>query len=97
MPNMAGHARRRVGWRSVSEIPRLKSLARQAAAESGETLTDAIAHALEKRLERLIERPTTTDAAKENVEISLRCRPLPDRGRRGADEIPGYDERALPR
>lgn len=76
--------------------PRAEKLARQVAAESGENLTEAIIHALEERLERLIGRCTATDVAEEIMKISLRCRSLPDRDRRGADEILGYDERGLP-
>ncbi|MGA2403454.1 MAG: type II toxin-antitoxin system VapB family antitoxin [Syntrophobacteraceae bacterium] len=75
---------------------RAEKLARQVAAETGETLTEAITLALEERLERLKGRRTAADVAEEIMKISLRCRELPELDRRGADEILGYDERGLP-
>jgi antitoxin VapB len=75
---------------------RADKLARQVAAESGESLTEAIIHALEERLERLKGRRTTTDVAEEIMRISLRCRALPEIDPRSADEILGYEERGLP-
>ncbi|MEM5787541.1 MAG: type II toxin-antitoxin system VapB family antitoxin [Syntrophobacteraceae bacterium] len=77
--------------------PRAEKLARQIAAESGESLTEVIIHALEDRLQRLKGRRTATDVAEEIIKISRRCRALPDKDHRGADEILGYDERGLPR
>jgi antitoxin VapB len=77
--------------------PRAEKLARQIAAESGESLTEVIIHALEDRLQRLKGRLTAADVAEEIIKISLRCRALPDRDRRSADEILDYDERGLPR
>ena len=76
--------------------PRAEKLARQIAAESGESLTEAIIHALEERLQRLKGRRTATEVAEEIIKISQRCRALPDKDQRGADEILGYDERGLP-
>ena len=76
--------------------PRAEKLARQIAAESGESLTEAIIHALEERLERLTGRRTTTDVTEEIIKISLRCRALPEKDRRSIDEILDYDERGLP-
>jgi antitoxin VapB len=76
--------------------PRAEKLARQVAAESGESLTEAIIHALEERLERLKGRRTTTDVAGEIMKISLRCRALPEMNERSADEILDYDERGIP-
>jgi antitoxin VapB len=67
--------------------PRAEKLARQFAAESGESLTEAIIHALEERLERLKRRRTTTDFAKEIMKISLRCRALPGKNQRTAREL----------
>jgi antitoxin VapB len=77
--------------------PRAEKLARQVAAKSGENLTEAIIHALEERLARLTGRGAATDVAEEIMKISLRCRALPDRDRRSADEILDYDENGLPR
>ena len=76
--------------------PRAEKLARQVAAESGESLTQAIIHALEDRLERLKGRRTTADIAEEIMKISLRCRALPEEDQRAPDEILGYDDRGLP-
>ena len=76
--------------------PQAEKLAREVAAESGESLTEAIIHALEERLERLKGRRTTTDVAEEIMKISLRCRALPEKDQRSADEILGYDERGIP-
>ena len=53
--------------------PRAEKLARQVAAESKESLTQAIIHALEERLERLKGRRTATDVAEEIMKISLRA------------------------
>ena len=77
--------------------PRAEKLARQVAAESGENLTEAIIHALEERLARLTGRGAATEVADEIMKISLRCRALPDRDRRSADDILDYDEKGLPR
>ena len=76
--------------------PRAEKLARQVADETGESLTEAIIQALDERLERLKERRTTTDVAEEIMKISLRCRALPEKDQRSAEEILGYDERGLP-
>lgn len=76
---------------------RAEKLAREVAAESGESLTDAIIHALEDRLKRLKGRRTATDVAEEIMKISLRCRALPEKDQRSADEILGYDEGGIPR
>jgi antitoxin VapB len=70
-----------------------EKLARQVAAEAGESLTDAIIHALEERLERLKGRRTVPDLAEGLMTISRRCRSLPDLDDRRADEILGYDEK----
>ena len=72
--------------------PKAEKLAREVAAESGENITEAIIHALEERLMRLKGRRSTTEIADEIMKISIRCRTLPERDRRGPDEILGYDE-----
>jgi len=76
--------------------PQAEKLAREVAAESKESLTRVIIHALEERLERLKGRRTATDVAEEIMKISLRCRALPEKDRRSPDEILGYDDRGLP-
>jgi antitoxin VapB len=71
---------------------RAEQLARQVAVETGESLTDAIVHALEERLERLEGRQSVPDLTEALMTISRRCRSLPDLDDRSADEILGYDE-----
>lgn len=70
-----------------------EKLARQVAAEAGESLTDAIIHALEERLERLKGRRSVPDLTEALMTISRRCGSLPDLDDRSADEILGYDEK----
>ena len=73
--------------------PEVEHLARTVAAESGESLTDAVRHSLEERLERIRgsrRAPTTFEFI---MEISQRCAELPDRDDRSAEEILGYDAR----
>ena len=69
--------------------PKAEKLAREVAAETGENVTEAIIHALEERLIRLKGRRSTTEIADEIMKISIRCRTLPEVGRRGANEILG--------
>ena len=73
-----------------------EKLAREIAAESGETITQAITRALEERLERIRGRSTTTDLVEEMLKISKRCSEIPDRDQRSADEILGYDTAGIP-
>jgi antitoxin VapB len=68
-------------------------LARQLADETGESLTDAIIHSLEERLERLKGRRSAPDLAEALAAISRRCSSLPDLDTRSTDEILGYDEK----
>jgi len=74
-----------------------EKLARAVAATTGETLTDAIIHALQERLERVEGRRCPSDLAQELLTISRRCSALPDYDVRPADEILGYDETGAPR
>lgn len=77
--------------------PRAEKLAREVAAESGESITEAIIHALEERLVRLKGRRSTTEVAAEIMKISIRCRALPEKDWRESDEILGYDEMGVPK
>lgn len=72
---------------------RAERLARQVSAEAGESLTDAIIHSLEERLERLKGRKSAPDLAESLMAISRRSSALPDLDTRQADEILGYDEK----
>ena len=71
---------------------RAEKPARQVAAEAGESLTEAIIHSLEERLERLKGRRSTPDLAETLMAIGRRCSSLPDLDTREADEILGYDK-----
>jgi antitoxin VapB len=73
-----------------------EKLARELAAESGETITQAITHALEERMERLRGRSSTTDVVEEILKISKRCRTIPDQDQRSADEILNYGPTGAP-
>ena len=73
-----------------------EKLARELAAESGETITRAITQALEERLERLRGRSTTTDMVEDIIRISKRCREIPDEAKRSVDDILGYDSVGVP-
>jgi antitoxin VapB len=53
-------------------------LARQVATPSGETIAQAIIHALKERLERMRGRRTAGDMVAEILKISKRCSQLPD-------------------
>lgn len=70
-----------------------EKLARQVAAETGESLTEAVIHSLEERLERLKGRRSAPDLAETLIAIGRRCSSLPDLDTRNADEILGYDEK----
>jgi antitoxin VapB len=74
-----------------------EKLARELAAESGETITRAITQALEERLERLRGRSTTTDIVEHILRISKRCSEIPDQDNRSAEEILGYDSVGVPK
>lgn len=67
-------------------------LVRQVANETGESLTEAIIHSLEERLERLKGRRSAPDLVETLRGISQRCSSLPDRDTRSADEILGYND-----
>ena len=62
-------------------------------AGTGESLTDAVIHSLEERLERLKGRRSAPDLAETLMAISRRSSALPDLDTRTAEEILGYDEK----
>jgi antitoxin VapB len=72
--------------------PKTEELARALAAETGETITEAIFRAVQERLERVRGRRTAPNLAEQLLEISRRCQSLPDIDTRSAEEILGYDE-----
>jgi antitoxin VapB len=61
------------------------------------TLTTAVIVALRERLARLRGRPKARPLREELREIGRRCAELPTLDSRRADEIPGYDDKGLPR
>jgi len=69
-----------------------EALARLVAKTAGESLTDAIQHALEDRLARLQGKRTEQDLAEQILTIARRCGAIPDLDTRPADEILGYDQ-----
>jgi antitoxin VapB len=71
-------------------------LARELAAATGESLTDAVIAALSERLERERCRRRLRPLHVELAAIRHRCARLPQRDTRSAEEILGYDERGLP-
>ncbi len=71
-------------------------LAREVAALTGETLTEAIRKALAERLEReRLRRGGSVQLADRLMEIGRHCAALPDLNSRSADEIVGYDENGI--
>ena len=77
--------------------PIAEKLAREVAKQSGESITQAIVHALEDRLERLRGRRTIVETKAEILRISKRCKSLPERDSRLTDEILDYNQIGVPR
>jgi antitoxin VapB len=76
--------------------PKAEKLAREVAAKSGESITQAIITALEDRLERMRGQRTTFDLAAEILNIAERCSKLPDKDKRTPDQILGYNQQGVP-
>jgi antitoxin VapB len=79
--------------------PETDRLAREVAALTGETLTEAIRTALAERLgrERRRQAPNRAGLAQQLKALGRDCAALPDFDTRSADEIIGYDELGVPR
>lgn len=77
--------------------PEADRLARELAARTGETLTEAVVVALRERLAREAGRTRSIPLREELAAIRRRCAALPVLDARTAEEILGYDERGLPR
>jgi antitoxin VapB len=77
--------------------PEADRLARDLAARTGETLTEAVVAALRERLTRETGRARTTPLREELAAIRRRCAALPVIDDRAAEQILGYDERGLAR
>lgn len=72
-------------------------LAADLARETGETKTEAITKALRERLARVRRERAGPSLADELNAIADHCSALPVLDTRPAEDIPGYDERGLPR
>ena len=77
--------------------PEADLLARELAAATGETLTDAVVNALRERLIRQRGKSRGLRVRDELRTIRERCAQYPVLDSRSADEILGYDEHGLPR
>jgi antitoxin VapB len=71
-------------------------LAREVAALTGESLTDAVRHSLAERLEReRLRRGEVPHLAARLQDLGKECAALPDLDDRAPDAIIGYDEAGL--
>jgi antitoxin VapB len=71
--------------------PEADRLARELAARTGETLTEAVIAALRERLQRETGRPVALKVSEELGRIGQRCASLPVLDDRTPEEILGYD------
>lgn len=76
--------------------PEADRLARELAAKTGETLTEAVVVALRERLARQTGRARVVPLREELAAIRQRCSALPVLDQRTGDEIIGYDDEGLP-
>ena len=76
--------------------PEVDRLVREVARETGESLTDAILHALQERLERLRGRRSLPTVAEEIASVQARLAALPILDDREPEEFLGYDGHGLP-
>ncbi|MCP5367540.1 MAG: type II toxin-antitoxin system VapB family antitoxin [Hyphomicrobiales bacterium] len=76
--------------------PEVDRLARELAAQTGETMTEAILQSLRERLARTRKDQKTDDLLAEMRRISRTCARLPVLDDRDPDEILGYGEDGLP-
>ncbi|MGD0497160.1 MAG: type II toxin-antitoxin system VapB family antitoxin [Bryobacteraceae bacterium] len=75
--------------------PEADELARRLAKKTGRNLTGAVIYALREQLRQEEGWVCAPDLAEELLEIGRHCAALPDIDRRGADEIPGFDEHGI--
>ena len=76
--------------------PEADRLARELAARTGESLTEAVVTALRERLVRETGRARPVPLREELAAIRRRCAALPVLDDQPADEILDYDDRGLP-
>ena len=79
------------------KAPEADRLAREVAARTGETLTEAVVVALRERLTRLRGRSRRRPLRDELREIGARCAALPTLDDRAPNDLLDYDEHGLPR
>lgn len=72
--------------------PETQMLAKKLAKLTGESLNQAVKHAIQARLEQVLGSQGTVSRVEELDRISLKCARLPRRDQRGSDEIIGYDD-----
>jgi len=77
--------------------PEADRLARELAAATGESLTEAVVNSLRERLMRQLGRSRRPRVREELRAIRERCARYSVADHRSADEILGYDENGLPR
>ena len=76
--------------------PEVDRLARQIAAETGESLTETVRKALEERLVHIrLRKGRPANLAERLMEIGRHCAALPVLDPRTPDEIVGYDENGM--
>ena len=68
-----------------------EELASQLAQETDETMTDAVIHALEDRLQKVRGKKSLNDTLERILEISERCASFPDLDSRSPEEILNYN------
>ena len=79
------------------KAPEADRLARELAATTGETITDALIVAMRERLEReKRKRDTKLQLIEDLMAIANHCASLPVLDNRTEDEIMGWDENGLP-
>jgi antitoxin VapB len=79
------------------KAPEADRLARELAAATGETITDAVIAAMREKLQRERRKKEDRDLLIADImEISRHCASLPVFDSRSSDEILGYDENGLP-
>ncbi|MCU0228171.1 MAG: type II toxin-antitoxin system VapB family antitoxin [Bryobacterales bacterium] len=75
--------------------PESEALIRRLAKLSGESITDAVHHAVAERVQRLESQPRNQALYDELTEIALRCARRPAVSNASEDEILGHDERGI--
>jgi len=81
---------------TIIDHPQVNKLAEELASYTGESVPDAIARALQERLEReKMKRAQPSSLAEQILEIGQRCASLPVQDDRTTAEILGYNEQGI--